>query len=231
MFAAMARGARTQYANRVDLALAGMWTVPAGVTSVNVYSAMIGGMAATTPNWGVGAGGGGAAILNCALTVVPGNVIAATFNYYLGSSLQGYYIVSDSTTAVDLFRVECGYNAAVNAAVGAGGGGAYWYQGASVSANGGSAGASQGNGGNGQRVACAGGWLVSGGGGGGPALLIPLGTGGKGGNADTFDGIAGNQPNGGGGGGFFPGQYAAANSYTLVPSTFSSVGFIWLEWN
>lgn len=232
MLAAMARGARTQYANRVDLMSAGTWVVPAGVTSVNVFAATRGGTAASLAAWGYGAaaGGGGGAIYDCALTVVPGNTLTLTPVLY---STFKQFQIEDATAITLLFTIETGWNAPGGGVL-SGGNGAQveWLQGGITTATRGAASSGAGgNGGNGQRVTVAGGSILSGGGGGAPGLLVPQGTGGNGGASDTFAGISGNQPNGGAGGGLIPGQYALANSFTYVPSGFSSDGFCFLEYN
>lgn len=232
MLAAMARGARTQYANRVDLMSAGTWVVPAGVTSVNVFAATRGGTAASLAAWGYGAaaGGGGGAIYDCALTVIPGNTVGLTTNVLTHVK---EFAITDTTAVAVLFLIETGWNA-TGGGILEGGRGAQveWRQGGITTAARGAAGSGAGgNGGNGQRVTVAGGSILSGGGGGAPGLLVPQGTGGNGGASDTFAGISGNQPNGGAGGGLIPGQYALANSFTYVPSGFSSDGFCFLEWN
>lgn len=231
MLAAMARGARTQYANRVDLMSAGTWVVPAGVTSVNVFAATRGGTAASLAAWGYGAaaGGGGGAIYNCALTVIPGNTVGLTTNVLTHVK---EFEITDTTAVAVLFLIETGWNA-TGGGILEGGRGAQveWRQGGTTATRGAAGSGAGGNGGNGQRVTVAGGSILSGGGGGAPGLLVPQGTGGNGGASDTFAGISGNQPNGGAGGGLIPGQYALANSFTYVPSGFSSDGFCFLEWN
>lgn len=219
MLAAMARGARTQYANRVNLVTvpAGQWTVPAGVTSVNVYGYTRGGQPpATGASVGKSGGGGGAAILNVPLTVTPADILQVSVT---GTVTQ--QIVVQNGFGVTLFQLSSGSDTS--------GGSVTWYQGGTVAATGGAYVATAGtNGGDGQRVACLTGWLLSGGGGGTGGTLFPVQQGGRGGNSGTFAGIQDATVAGGAGGGFFPGQWYRDN-VTLTPSGLQT-SEVWVEW-
>lgn len=218
MLAAMARGARTQYANRVNLVTvpAGQWTVPAGVTSVNVYGYTRGGQPpATGASVGTAGGGGGAAILNVPLTVTPGGLITVSV-----SGFNPQQIVVKDNGIVTLFELSGGSDTS--------GGSVTWYQGGTVTATGGAYTATAGtNGGNGEKVACRGGWLLSGGGGGAGGTLFPVQQGGRGGSSGDFPGIQDPTVAGGAGGGFFPGQYYRNNA-TLTNAVQTSE--VWVEW-
>ena len=234
MLAAMTADARRRFNNRVNLVAGGVspWTVPAGVTSVNVFAAATGGLALGWAGYGTNAGGGGAAILNVPLTVIPGNVLTySTSVWGSGWSAGVDLIVTDTTAAVELFRLGTGDAALTGTFPQPGGGGSVtWTQGTLTTANGGAGPGStlSGNGSNGQKVALAGGWLLGGGGGGSGAILFPAGQGGTGGSSGDFLGIQDPSPAGGGGGGFIPGQYYIGN---LGTGSSMAASFIFLEWN
>lgn len=238
MLAAMARGARAQYANRVNLLSLPFfaWQVPAGVTTVNVFAAASGGNVTMSPsNTGFMGAGGGSAILNVPLTVTPGDTITAVQGGVASASEQYVdYTVQDGT-ATTLFNLQHGHDSHTSfsspfIALDGRGGTVTWEQGGTVTATGGAmSGSVGGAGGNGQKVACLGGWLISGGGGGRGGTTFPVQQGGKGGDAGDFAGILDTTPAGGGGGGYFPGQYYRGNT-TATPSG-QPFSFIFLEYN
>jgi hypothetical protein len=227
MLAAMTTDARRRYNNRVNLLAGGVspWTVPAGVTSVNVFAAARGGSAVQAFLKGAVGGGGGAAILNIPLTVTPADTLTVTFN---DNTFWWSWDVADSTGT--LFTLETGRDAqGANAGTG---GSVYWLPGGfGASAAGGTGyGTPNGrNGDNGARTAFGGGWLLGGGGGGNGNTLFPAAQGGSGGSSGDFAGITDPTPAGGGGGGFFPGLYYRDN-VTLTPNGYQS-SFIFLEWD
>jgi hypothetical protein len=194
------------FANAVNLVTASPWTVPAGVTRVVLRGSFTAGDAGPdiVPGGRGGGGGGSGAIVDCALTVAPGDLFTVTFppdQIQLG--------VTGSITFV--CRMERGFNASPSAVNGGNGGSAFW-DGTNVA--GGLGGATAGAaGGAGNTVAIAGGRVIGGGGGGAGSST----TGGAGGGT-TFPGTPGSGVYGGGGGSLLQGQTR------LSPSQVSTIG-------
>jgi hypothetical protein len=224
MLAAMTADARRRYNNRVNLVAGGVspWTVPAGVTSVNVFAASRGGSAIGGFNRGALGGGGGAAILNVPLTVTPGDLVYLALTDY---TFWLSYDVTDSTGT--LFQLETGRDA--QSTTPGRGGSVFWQLGVSAIGGEGYSSPNGKNGDNGAKTAVGAGWLLGGGGGGTGNTLFPAAQGGSGGSSGDFAGITDPTPAGGGGGGFFPGLYYRDN-VTITPNGYQS-SFIFLEWD
>jgi hypothetical protein len=195
------------FANAVNLVTASPWTVPAGVTRVVLRGAFTPGDAGPdiVPGGRGGGGGGSGAIVDCALTVAPGDLFTVTF------PLPGQVQLNVTGSIAFVCRMEGGANASPSAVTGGNGGLAFWD---GTNAGGGLGGATAGAaGGAGSTVAIAGGLIIGGGGGGAGSST----TGGAGGGT-TFPGTPGSGVYGGGGGSLLQGQTR------LSPSQVSTIG-------
>ena len=168
----------------------GNWTVPTGITSVQieVWGAGGGGGAGTDgASAGGSGGGGGGYCLKSALTVTPGQTIA----YVVGAGGSAGTYDNDNATAGGNSSVASTYFAN-GGAKGRGGG---------VGANSATTAGGTASGGDTNTTGSSGAGRVSSSGGGAGGNSPNGGTGGAGGSGSSVVGTAGNAPGGGGGGG------------------------------
>jgi hypothetical protein len=219
MLGAMMSGGR-RFANRHDL-LAGNLTVPAGVTSINLFAAASGGDAGANVvggTWGGGGGGGGGAILNCAYTVAPGDIVSVALAL---SPTRWEMRVNGGAVQATISKGEA---AGASDPRGGFGGSATLI---ATTANGGAQQSTPGAKGNaGQIVAAAGGTLIGGAGGGAGNTIAPSLAGGAGGDVGVLLGVAATTHWGGGGASYLSG----ASRLTSVTTSDIGTTFFFAEY-